>query len=508
MSRRGTYGSRRGRSVAELLSDFGHQLPDRPVEGPAAKEERLFRETVGRRGRMSAAAGWSAVLPPTPIWRMTSEETGGLWPLVFGEGLPPTGAQMGFDANTGGAFHADPIGWVTNPDVPVTNPNVIVFGKPGRGKSGTIKMLLLRLSPYGYRPLILGDVKDEYESLSRLFDVEPFAVGRGMAARINPLDLGPLAHGWSALSGPEAVSRASVIFARWETLIRALVSSMSIDENRRVPYGPDEAVVINEAMRALTGYSDGGRQLRPVTMPQLHHALSEPADELIAVCKYDDRRQFMAATRTLRNAIGELVRGHLAGMFDAQTTIDVDWLAPIQSLSLSRVKALGETAVGVALMCLSSWGRAITEITPPGDLRIIVRDESWYQMRLGLAAVKALDEDLRLSRFDGAIQLVAAHKPSDMLSVGSADSQAVAIAKDLLGLIDVKVLLGQDAQVGQELAELLNLRPMAQDVVTGWCMSDTGRALWCVGERLFQVASMRTPLEMTLTYTNQQIEAA
>ena len=88
----------------------------------------------------------------------------------------------------------------------------------------------------------------------------------------------------------------------------------------------------------------------------------------------------------------------------------------------------------------------MTQVAEPGDLRIVVRDECWKQMRLGVDAVKSLDADLRLSRRDGAVQIVVAHKPSDMLSVGDAGSQAVAIAKDLLHLCATKVLLGQDDQ--------------------------------------------------------------
>ena len=42
---------------------------------------------------------------------MTSEQVGGVWPLIAGDGLPSTGAQMGIDFLSGGAFHADPIGW-------------------------------------------------------------------------------------------------------------------------------------------------------------------------------------------------------------------------------------------------------------------------------------------------------------------------------------------------------------------------------------------------------------
>ena len=43
-------------------------------------------------------------------------------------------------------------------------------------------------------------------------------------------------------------------------------------------------------------------------------------------------------------------------------------------------------------------------------------------MRLGVDAVKSLHSDLRLSRNEGCVQIVAAHKGSDRLSIGDAGS--------------------------------------------------------------------------------------
>jgi hypothetical protein len=201
------------------------------------------------------------------------------------------------------------------------------------------------------------------------------------------------------------------------------------------------------------------------------------------------------------------VKGQLAGLFDDHTSIDVDWRAPIQSLSLSRLEPLGDEAVGIALTCLNSWGQAMREIADPGDLRIVIRDETWRQMRLGVEAMKSLDANLRLSRKDADVQVLLAHKPSDMLTAGDTGSQAAAIAKDLLHLCDVRVLHGQDQRVGDELGTMLGLNPMAQRVVTHWAMAGVGRALWLVGDRAFQVQTVRTALEEPLTYTNDAISA-
>ena len=61
---------------------------------------------------------------------------------------------------------------------------------------------------FGYKVFVLGDPKDEYEPLCRAFGVQPFAVGPGMSARINPLDFGPLGDGWDTLDRVEAQRRA------------------------------------------------------------------------------------------------------------------------------------------------------------------------------------------------------------------------------------------------------------------------------------------------------------
>ncbi|MEO3939300.1 ATP-binding protein [Dermatophilaceae bacterium Soc4.6] len=507
---RGHLGTDAGRGVARLLADFGHDLPSMPASGAAPKETRLFRSDSGSflgQGPRRAGRGWAPASAPVSTWRMTSDQAPVLWPFIAAPGLPPTGAQMGVDLLSGGCFYADPLGWVLSDDVPVTNPNIFSFGKPGRGKSATTKAFCLRMTDFGYRILVLGDPKDEYEGLCRFFGVEPVAIGHGLPTRINPLAFGPLLQGWDDLSPAQAQGRAAVVFGRWLTLIRGLVGSQRIGEHR-VPFGPTDEVVTKAALAHLTGYAAGHTTMRETTIPQLWHLLDTPTPELIAQCRYANERHFLDSTRLLRDALSQLVGGALAGLFDDHTTIDVDWAAPIQSLSLSRLEALGDDAVGIALTCLNSWGRGMREMAPPGDLRVVVRDESWKQLRLGPEALKSFDADLRLSRRDGDIQFAVAHKPSDLLSAGDAGSQAVAIAKDLLHLADITILHGQDVGVARELESLLGLRPMARDLVTGWAMQGKGRALWCVGEQHYKVQTILHPIERELTFTNQAITSA
>lgn len=496
--RRGT-----GRDVTQLLHDFGHDLPAAPAAPVAVREARLFRYGSAR-GEFRADRGWSPAKAPVSQWRMTSDQAPVLWPFISTPGLPPTGAQMGIDHLSGGAFYCDPVGWVLDDQIPVTNPNIFSFGKPGRGKSATTKAFCLRMMDFGYRTLILGDPKDEYELLCREFGVEPFVIGHGLPTRINPLAIGPLGHRWDRLGAAEAQGRAAIVFARWLTLVRGLVGSQRIGE-QRVPFGPTEEAVVKAALTTLTGYASGGTHLVETTIPKLWHLLDEPTADLIAETRYSSSRHFLDETRLLRDALGQLVSGALTGLFDDHTSIDVDWTAPIQSLSLSRLEPLGDEAVGIALTCLNSWGRGMREMADPGDLRIVVRDESWKQLRLGPEAVKSFDADLRLSRRDGDVQFAVAHKPSDMLSAGDSGSQAQSIAKDLLHLADIKILHGQDLGVTRELQDMLGLGPIAVDIVTGWAMQGKGRGLWCVGEQQYKVQTLLHPAEQQMTYTNQNL---
>ena len=494
------------RDVAGLLRDFGHDLPRIPAPPAPSREPRLLRP-VPRRGMNRPGRGWSPATAPVSTWRMTSDQAPVLWPFISGPGLPPIGAQMGIDLMSGGAFYCHPHGWVLDDTIPVTNPNVFCYGKPGQGKSGTTKAFILRMLDFGYRALILGDPKDEYEKLCRALGVEPFTIGVGLAARINPLDFGPLGDHWPQLHADEAQRRAAIIFGRWLTLIRGLVGSQRIGEHR-VPFSPTDERVTKVALAQLTGYATGTTRLHEATIPELWHALDTPAASLVTECRYASERQFLDETRLLRDALSQLVSGALAGLFDARTTIQVDWRAPIQSLSLSRLEPLGDEAVGIALTCLNSWGRAMREVADPGDLRIVVRDEAWKQLRLGVEAVKSFDADLRLSRSTGDVQWVIAHKPSDPLSAGDHGSQAVTIAKDLLHLADVKILHGQDPAVADELEQLLGLGPIARTLITDWAMQGKGRAVWVVGDQLYKVQTVLHPYEKVLTFTNDALQKA
>ena len=492
-------GGTSGRGTAELLRGFDLPVPSRPVAAPEPRPEKVNQGGRAHRGRAKRGLGWTAVEAPLTTLRTTTDQIGGLYPLLATPGMPPVGALIGYDALSGGAFHCHPVEWVLRQVA--TNPNMLVFGEPGRGKSSTIAAFLLRMMPYGVKTLIAGDVKGEYTPLVRALGQEPIALGYGHATRINPLDLGPLAARWDRLTDDAAADALNDLVGRWSTLLAALA------ESQGRPVTPTDTEVLAHVLGDLTGVTAGNTRLRPITIPDVHRTLADAADPLWRSHRFRDRQHFLDATRDLTDSLGALVNGPLAGLFDAPTNVDVDWRAPIQSLDVSGLEGRGDKALAVAMTCLGSWSRSATDLREGGDIRIIVRDEIWRQMRLGAGMVAAVDAELRLSRAQQIISVLAAHKPGDMLTVGDTGSQSVNIAKGLLALCDTRVLMGQGTAVADELASELQLSGREQDLVTGWCNGSPGRGLWKVKRAGFQVQALLTARERAIFDTNVQLRA-
>ncbi|WP_224389139.1 hypothetical protein [Pseudonocardia sp. ICBG1293] len=105
------------------------------------RRQRVNQATAPRQGPREPGRGWAAVdaARRAPVYRATTAEVGGLFPLLASNGVPAIGARLGYDTQSGGAFYVHPSEWVLRQMV--TNPNLVVFGEPGRGKSSTVVAL-------------------------------------------------------------------------------------------------------------------------------------------------------------------------------------------------------------------------------------------------------------------------------------------------------------------------------------------------------------------------------
>lgn len=474
------------------------------VSGRGGREQagRVNRARAPRRGRAQRGRGWCPVdaAARMAVCQAATCEIGGLFPFLAANGVPAVGARMGYDTLSGGAFYCHPVEWLHQGLA--TNPNLVIFGEPGRGKSSTVVAFVLRMMLFGVKTLISGDVKGEYTPLLRALGVTPIALGQGSSARLNALDLGPLATRWGQWPVTRQREELGGVLGRWTLLLMALAQTQGY------PPTATDQTMLTAVLRRLVGAQDGYTALTPVTIPDVVGELADPDDALWRDGRFAGRRDFLDQTRLITDSLTNLVVGPLSGLFDAPTNVTLDWDAPIQSMDLSLLRSRGDEAIAVALTCLGSWSALATDLQEDGEIRIVVRDEVWRQMRLGLRAVQAVDADLRLSRAERKIQLLVLHKPSDLLSVGKVGSKEAAIAKDLLALCATRILLGQSTRVAAELSSDLALSDREQDVLTGWAMDHPGRALWKIGAAPgYKVQTVLSATEAAIFDTNAQLRA-
>src|SRR5580693_2349780 len=141
-------------------------------------------------------------MPRVPAHQVTTRNLGAAYPFIAEVGLGRRGVVIGDDL-LGGSFVFDPFELYAQGVV--SNPNMVVFGQIGRGKSAFVKTFLWREAVFGRRAWVV-DPKGEYADLAEAWGVRPVALRPGGAIRLNPLDPGPDSAG-AGTGEPDATGR-------------------------------------------------------------------------------------------------------------------------------------------------------------------------------------------------------------------------------------------------------------------------------------------------------------
>jgi type IV secretory pathway VirB4 component len=393
----------------------------------------------------------------------------------------------------------------------VSNPNLVITGVPGAGKSATIKALALRLMPYGVRAFVCGDLKNEYAPLARALGTEPVELGPGLPGRLNPLDAGPLGENLPRDTAALAERRAEI--HRRRLVLLCSLAAMRLGR----PLTPTEETAVSLAIFEASGRCANGpegevagraggepREASP-TIPLVWAVLRDPTAEMARELRVrrDSGTELREMIRPVTDAIGGMVAGSLAGLFDGPTTVRPDFTAPIQTVDLSRMADLGDETVAMILACVSSWAQAAVD--EPGPARMIIRDELWRSLRIP-ALVRKIDSDLRLSRAQGTIQVLATHRLADFETSWAAGSAEAAIAGGLIASCDTRICLRQDTAPLAATREQIGLTDTECAHIASWSGRQTGRAVWKVGRAASAVVQVvLTPAERELFWTNERM---
>jgi type IV secretory pathway VirB4 component len=405
-----------------------------------------------------------------PAHRFTTRHAQAIYPFTAGGGLGGRGAFIGHEAS-GGAFCFDP--WVLYGDGVLDDPNAIVLGKLGQGKSALVKTLLWRMLLFGRRAFVL-DVKREYGALCRAVGVEPISLRPGGGVRVNPL-----------ASRPEEHAQID--------LVRAIATTAIGDRVNQL-----EAAALREALRSVRA-----RGVEP-TLPEIAAVLFDPpaamAEQLRATPS-----DVAAGARRAALALQDLCEGPLRGMFDGPTTPGLDLDARLVVVDLHAVR--DSPAVGILMACATAWMSALLArmAERPGRGRLInVADESWKIIQhTGLG--EWFQANFKLARQFGVMNLVVLHKLGDLQAAGDAGSRAARIAEGLVADASTRIIYHQDESQVELTRAMLGLSETEARLLS---LLSPGQALWRVGTRSFVVRHCRSRLESRLTDTDtgMQIE--
>lgn len=483
----------------------------------------LFRAAPTGRGITGPAGGREGYVPQPREWRGTSVQACGLWPFSAATGSPMVGVPVGRHLITGATVCFDPITWFRHGLI--SNPGVGVLGLPGLGKSTFLRRLVLGLTGYGVRPLVLGDLKPDYADLVAALGGQVLRLGRGHGT-LNPLDTGALRLAAERLTGPAAEAVRADIHGRQLNMVAALISIVR-GPHRAVDH--DENTILSAALRVLNVRHSGGGV--PV-LGDLIKVLAGGPDEVRAVAldRGDDERYRDAVDPLHRSLVG-LLDGALGDVFAQQTSVHIDLDAPAVCMDLSRIVA-GDAALQAAAL-LSTWSLGFGAVAgaqaladnglAPQRNYFVVMDELWRVLRAGAGLVDRVDAITRLDRNEGYGKALCTHTLQDLEALPSPEDRAK--ARGLFERCAVTVMGGLPSKELEGLGGLVHLSHEESNHITKWADPApwdnlTGQRAKPPGQGKFLIKAGRKPgipcevvltdAEVNLNDTNQkwQMEAA
>jgi hypothetical protein len=417
--------------------------------------------------------------------RATSEVVAGAYPFLAESGLGSEGVLIGQDAWSGAGFVYDP--WALYRLGVLTNPNCLLAGVVGRGKSTLAKSLATRSIAFGRRCYVPGDPKGEWSAVARSVGGQAIELG-GTSARLNPLDEGPRP---GSLIGPDGTASA-LSDGTWADMVRQRRRDLlrSITEAAL-----GRAIAPVESTALFCALDDAVRSNTVATLPHVVAAMFSPLGDVLG----SSRAQLLDDGRDVAHALNRLVGGDLGGLFDGPSTVRFDPELPMVSLDLSRI-AGSDAKIGLVMACASSWMEAALQ-DPSGGPRWVIYDEAWRVLKQP-ALLARMQSQWKLSRSLGIANLMVIHRLSDLDAVGERDSEARNLALGLLADCSTKIVYAQESGEDAKTGAALGLSTTEVDQLSSLAR---GEGLWRVGERSFVVRHICTPGELALFDTNQRM---
>jgi type IV secretory pathway VirB4 component len=389
------------------------------------------------------------------------------------------GAYLGTDVLTGGSsFAFDPFEAYSRRLV--TNPNLLIAGEPGTGKSAMVKCLLARSCGVFGRWVAIADPKSEYRELADLLGLTVIALSPGGSTQLNPLDQGPA----------RVTLPTDEVARRQAAMVTALLGVVM-----RRDLSPIEDAAVGWATLQLSA----ARCAQP-TLVDLVALLADPCDEMATRARMPAERLATEIEATTY-ALGKLIDRSLRGMFDGPTNVHLDWSGPGIVLDLSAVHHDAE-ALALVMLAITAWLQAVlAEATD--RLKIQLLDEAWSLLASERTS-RYLQACWKLGRSYGVSNIAVVHRLSDLRAQADDGTATAKVSMGLLADTQTRVLFRQASDQVSEARELLGLTSTEAQVLGRLCR---GRAIWKVGDHTSVVQHAIGPAEVALCDTDQRMIA-
>ena len=381
--------------------------------------------------------------------RATTAQLSVLYPGVAPPAPAGASACLGADVLGGGAWRFDPFDAYAAGLA--ANPNLIVFGDPGAGKSAAVKTMVhrwvgLRRRHDPPRWVAICDPKGEYHGLGRALHLERLALRPGGPVRLNPLDSG-------TTDGDDTRLRQVGLLA-------AIASCLL-----RRELTPLEDAAIGWVIDTLADHHGVGP-----TLADAARLLASPTAEM-AQRAGTTPDGLARSIENLRFGLGKLLDRELRGMFDGHSTIGSGGSTGVV-IDLSAVHG-DRTILGVVMAAATAW-IASHLARRDGTQRIQVIDEAWALLA-NPASVRHLQASWKLCRDYGVANIAIAHRIADLRAQADDGTALAKIATGLLGDTETRILFRQAPDQVAEAKALLGLTTVEADLLP---RLGRGRAIW------------------------------
>lgn len=430
-----------------------------------SRETRPLRPSM--RGWLGRGRGGSTYVQAPDEWRGTTVQVCGLWPYAIGTGTPMVGVPLGRHIYTGATLCCDPISWFQRAKL-ISNPSAFVLGKPGLGKSTSVRRMATGLSGYGVMPLVLGDLKPDYVDLIQALGGQVITLGRGRG-HLNVLDPGEATQAAVRLRSRGYHREASQVLAdahgRRQTMVSALLTIM-----RSAPPSDREETIIDRALRVLDARHPGV----PV-LGDLLQVIKDGPEEVRAVAlDRGDLHRYRDITEDLEaSLIGLTAGGRLGETFSRATTNPMRRDAPV----VYDVSAIDDSEMDLqAATLLACWSAGFGTVNVANALAdagleprrhyFVILDELWRALRAGRGMVDRVDALTRLNRQRGVGMAMISHTMSDLLALPAEEDRMK--AKGFVERSGMVICGGLPSAEMPQLTSAVPFSSAEQDLLIGW----------------------------------------